>query len=82
MLGTREDMSTESGVTVSDETSILLEARPSADEMGKQREVVATLVKFLKVSYFTDIELSHRQCSLPGKCPLDTCLATVMGCEF
>ena len=47
--GTREDVSTESGVAMSDETSLLLEARPSPVDMAKQREIVNTLVKFLKV---------------------------------
>ena len=47
--GTREDMSTESGVTVSDESSLLIEARPSAVDMGKQKETVSTLIKFLQV---------------------------------
>lgn len=46
--GTREDVSTESGVAMSDETSLLLEARPSPVDMAKQREIVNTLVKFLK----------------------------------
>ena len=47
--GTREDVSTESGVAMSDETSLLLEARPSPVDLAKQREIVNTLVKFLKV---------------------------------
>ena len=48
--GTREDVSTESGVTVSDESSLLIEARPSPVDMGKQKEIVGTLVKFFQVS--------------------------------
>ena len=48
--GTREDVSTESGVTVSDESSLLMEARPSAVDTGKQKELVTFLVKLLKVS--------------------------------
>ncbi len=47
--GTREDVSTESGVTVSDESSLLMDARPSTVDMGKQKEVVNILVKFLHV---------------------------------
>ena len=49
--GTREDVSTESGVAMSDETSLLLESRPSPVDLAKQREIVNTLVKFLKVCY-------------------------------
>ena len=47
--GTREDVSTESGMTVSDETSLLMEARPSPVDMGKQKEVANVLIKFLQV---------------------------------
>ena len=48
--GTREDVSTESGITVSDETSLLVEARPSPVDMGKQKEIVGVIRKFLQVS--------------------------------
>jgi len=48
--GTREDVSTESGVTVSDESSLLMEARPSPVDTGKQKEFVTFLMKLLKVS--------------------------------
>ena len=47
--GTREDVSTESGIAVSDETSLLTEARPSPVDVGKQKEIVATLIRFLQV---------------------------------
>lgn len=49
--GTREDVSTESGITVSDETSLLVEARPSPVDLGKQKEIVGVLVKFLQVRH-------------------------------
>ncbi|KAK2138266.1 hypothetical protein LSH36_3440g00001, partial [Paralvinella palmiformis] len=45
--GTREDVSTESGVTVSDESSLLMEARPSPVDTGKQKEFVTFLMKLL-----------------------------------
>ena len=48
--GTREDVSTESGVTVSDESSLLMEARPSPVDLSKQKEIVTTLVKLLQVN--------------------------------
>lgn len=47
--GTREDVSTESGIAVSDESSLLVEARPSPVDVGKQKEIVATLIRFLQV---------------------------------
>ena len=47
--GTREDVSTESGIAISDESSLLTEARPSPVDMGKQKEIVATLIKFMQV---------------------------------
>ena len=48
--GAREDVSTESGVTVSDESSLLMEARPSPVDLGRQKEIISTLVKLLQVN--------------------------------
>jgi hypothetical protein len=48
---THEDVSTESGVTVSDESSLLMEARPSPVDTSKQKEVVGILIKFLQVRF-------------------------------
>lgn len=48
--GTREDVSTESGVTVSDESSLLMEARPSPVDVGRQKEMMSTLIKLLQVN--------------------------------
>ena len=50
--GTREDLSTESGITVSDESSLLHEARPSPVDLGRQRQITAVLIKFLHVRIF------------------------------
>lgn len=47
--GPREDMSTESGVAMSDDTSLLVEARPSSIDINKQKEVTDILIKYLQV---------------------------------
>lgn len=46
----REDLSTESGITVSDESSLLIDARPSAVDVSKQKAIASTLAQFLRVS--------------------------------
>lgn len=46
--GAREDISTESGVTMSEESNLFSEARPSPVDMSKQKETVNLLVKFLQ----------------------------------
>ena len=61
--GTREDVSTESGITMSDESSLLMEARPSPVDLGKQKEIVNMLVKFLQVRYLNaGVMLRLRRC--------------------
>lgn len=49
--GAREDLSTESGVAMSDDTALLVEARPSPLDLNKLKEVVDTLNKFLQVNH-------------------------------
>ena len=47
--GTREDLSTESGVALSDDSALFVEARPSPLDLNKQKEVVEVLTRFLQV---------------------------------
>lgn len=71
--GTREDVSTESGVTVSDESSLLIEARPSPIDMSKQKEVVSTLVKFFQVSSCPTPSYNTQTPILPYPTPSHPC---------
>ena len=48
--GAREDLSTETGVSASDDTALIVEARPSPMELTKTKDTVDVLVKFLQVS--------------------------------
>ena len=49
IVGIKEDGSSESGITMSDESSHISEAHPSPVDMAKQKEVVSVIIKFLQV---------------------------------
>ena len=77
--GTREDLSTESGVVMSDDSALFVEARPSPMDINKQKEVVDVLTRFLQVCFVTDVTL-YAQCYLKEKIPELLTLMWVSDC--